>query len=336
MTTKSIGPWTAEILSCAALCTAFIASTPCAASPADATVQSQIPGWVYPLNPPPRGALQPPDGISLLHVPGSPLSFTAAQLSDRFSAPGWFPLQHSPMPPIVAQGRKPTIFACGYCHTPAGQGRPENASLAGLPAGYLIQQLADFKSGARRGGWSGPYGPTDGMIQLAAYVTPDEAATAAAYFSRQRPISRVRVIQSEVVPRSRIVGWVYAPEPGGGEEPLGERMMEFAPEPERHERRDDRMQYVAYVPKGSVKRGRAIALQAGTTACSSCHGKQLEGAGLIPRLAGRSPTYLLRQLLAFQTRARASLAGQPMQSVADGLRLPDMIDVVAYAASLPP
>ena len=241
------------------------------------------------------------------------------------------------MPPIVAQGRKPTIFACGYCHTPAGQGRPENASLAGLPAGYLIQQLADFKSGARRSGWSGPYGPTDGMIQLAAYVTPDEAAAAAAYFSRQRPISRVRVIQSDVVPRSRIVGWVYAPEPGGGEEPLGERMMEFAPEPERHERRDDRMQYVAYVPKGSVKRGRAIALQAaGTTACSSCHGKQLEGAGLIPRLAGRSPTYLLRQLLAFQTRARASLAGQPMQSVADGLRLPDMIDVVAYAASLPP
>jgi len=241
------------------------------------------------------------------------------------------------MPPIVAEGRKPSVFACGYCHTPAGQGRPENASLAGLPAGYIIQQLADFKSGARRSGWSSPYGPTDGMIQLAAQLTPDEAATAAAYFSRQRPISRVRVIQSDVVPRSRIVGWVYAPQPGAGEEPLGERMMEFAPDPERHERRDDHMEYVAYVPKGSVKRGRAIALQpASATACASCHGKKLEGVGLIPRLAGRSPTYLIRQLLAFQTGARTSVAGQPMQSVAAGLRIPDMIDVVAYAASLQP
>jgi cytochrome c553 len=133
------------------------------------------------------------------------------------------------------------------------------------------------------------------------------------------------------------VGWVYAPELDGDEEPLGERMMEFAPDPERHERRDDRMKYVAYVPKGSVKRGRAIALQpAGTTACSSCHGKELEGVGLIPRLAGRSPTYLIRQLLAFQTGARTSVAGQPMQSVAASLRITDMIDVVAYAASLPP
>jgi cytochrome c553 len=317
MKSRSLALWAAAMLSCAA--------------------QAQVPEWVYPLNPPDPGGLQPPETQVLRHVPRSPLAFTAAQLSDRFSAPGWFPGQHSPMPPIVAEGRRPSVFACGYCHTPAGQGRPENASLAGLPAAYIIQQVADFKSGARRSGWSGPYGPTDGMIQLAAHVTADEVAAAAVYFSRQRPISRVRVLQSDVVPRSRVVGWVYAAVPNAGDEPLGERMMEFAPDPERHELRDDRMQYVAYVPRGSVKRGQAIALKpASPTACASCHGKKLKGAGLIPRLAGRSPTYLIRQLLAFQTGARSSVASQPMQPVAAGLRIDDMIDVVSYAASLPP
>jgi len=339
MTTRPFARRATSILSCSALWTVLIVNAQCAelASDTNAAPLARVPEWVYPLNAPLAGGFQPPDDVAPLHVPGSLLAFTAAQLANRFSAPGWFPAQHSPMPTVVAEGRKPNVFACGYCHTPAGQGRPENASLAGLPAAYIIQQVVDFQSGARRSGWSGPYGPTDGMIQLAAHVTPEELSAAADYFSRQRPIARVRVIQSDVVPRSRVVGWVYAAEPGGAEEALGERMMEFAPDPERHELRDDRMQYVAYVPKGSVQRGRAIALKpSSTTACASCHGKKLEGVGLIPRLAGRSPTYLIRQLLAFQTGARTSVAGQPMQPVAGSLRVDNMIDVVAYAASLQP
>jgi hypothetical protein len=42
------------------------------------------------------------------------------------------------------------VFACGFCHLPNGLGRPENSSLAGLPASYIVQQVADFKSGARK------------------------------------------------------------------------------------------------------------------------------------------------------------------------------------------
>jgi cytochrome c553 len=57
---------------------------------------------------------------------------------------------------------------------------------------------------------------------------------------------------------------------------------------------------------------------------------------LVPPIAGRSPTYLLRQLVAFRTRARLTAEGMPMQPVVDGLGLRDMIATAAYAGSLPP
>jgi cytochrome c553 len=92
------------------------------------------------------------------------------------------------------------------------------------------------------------------------------------------------------------------------------------------------------VPPGSLDRGKAIARSGGgvTLACASCHGEGLRGVGLVPPLAGRSPTYLLRQLVAFRTGARAGPGGQPMQPVVAPLGIRQMIDVAAYAASLPP
>ena len=125
--------------------------------------------------------------------------------------------------------------------------------------------------------------------------------------------------------------------PGGGHEPLGTRLLEFAPDAGRHENRDDDMVYLAYVPPGSLRRGKALAdtgASGPATACVACHGSTLQGVGLVPRLAGRSPTYLLRQLLAFKTGARAGAAGQPMVEVAAKLDLGAMIDAAAYAASL--
>jgi len=131
---------------------------------------------------------------------------------------------------------------------------------------------------------------------------------------------------------------VYAEDPRGGDEPLGERLLEAAPDPVRHERRDDALRYVAYAPSGSLARGGAIARAgSGVTApCASCHGAALQGVGLVPPLAGRSPTYLLRQLLAFKTGARAGATGEPMRVVVAALGIGQMIDVAAYAASLPP
>jgi cytochrome c553 len=56
--------------------------------------------------------------------------------------------------------------------------------------------------------------------------------------------------------------------------------------------------------------------------------------GLIPPLAGRSPTSLLRQLVAFKTKDRAGNSAAPMQAVAAALEMADMIAVVAYAAAI--
>ena len=41
--------------------------------------------------------------------------------------------------------------------------------------------------------------------------------------------------------------------------------------------------------------------------CATCHGQGLKGLGNVPPLAGRSPTYTVRQLYDFQSGARAGL-----------------------------
>src|SRR5436305_714149 len=67
-----------------------------------------------PANPPP-----PPDNVTNLTIPGSTLTFTRAQLANRYGPADWFPQEHAPMPEIVAHGRQaanPTIFACSLCH----------------------------------------------------------------------------------------------------------------------------------------------------------------------------------------------------------------------------
>src|SRR3954452_21321533 len=90
------------------------------------------PPWAFAVNPP--GAQPAPDDGVPNQVPGSTLALTLTQIRDLFSAPDWHSDDHPPMPEIVSHGRKPEVFACGYCHLPNGLGRPENASLAGLPA----------------------------------------------------------------------------------------------------------------------------------------------------------------------------------------------------------
>jgi cytochrome c553 len=299
----------------------------------------RVPDWAYPLNPPAPANPPPLDSVKPLHIPDSKVAFTEVQLNDLFTAPDWRPGSHSAMPKVVAYGTPPDVYACGFCHTPSGQGRPENASLAGLPASYIVQQVADFKSGVRRSAWLAAYGPSDRMIGVAMHATTQDVTAAAEYFSAQQLKPRVVVMERSRVPRHHVVGWLYAADERGGDELLGERLLEFAPDVERHEHRDDQMRYVAYVPVGSIARGKSLA-QSGsgglTTPCVTCHGQNLQGVGLIPPIAGRSPSYLLRQLLAFKTGARAGTAGQPMKVVVANLHLDNMIDVAAYAGSLQP
>src|SRR5215470_6034642 len=147
------------------------------------------PAWAYPVNPP---DFKPhPDDGALRRVPESTATYSLTQLRDRFIAPVWHPAEHPALPPVVAEGRKPNVFACGFCHRADGPGGPENASLAGLPAAYIVQQLADYKSGARK--TSVPKRNIELMISLSKDLTDEEASAAAAYFSSLRPRSNIKV-----------------------------------------------------------------------------------------------------------------------------------------------
>ncbi len=299
-----------------------------------------VPAWAYPTNPPLGSvpALASDDG-SLLRLPGSQAAYTRAQVKDLFAPPDWHPDDHPPMPEVVARGRKPSVYACAYCHLPDGSGRPENAPVAGLPAEYIVQQVRDMASGARHSAWDGPYLPSDLMRKGAESASEAEIARAAEYFSSLRLASHVEVVEAARIPVTHAAGWLYVRTEGAGEEPLGERIVEVARDPERHELRDSRNGAIAYVPPGSVARGGQLVVSGAgglTLPCGTCHGVDLRGVGLVPPIAGRSPTYLLRQLLAFRTGARATTAAMPMQAVVAHLELNDMIAVAAYAGSQSP
>jgi mono/diheme cytochrome c family protein len=153
---------------------------------------------------PPSDASAKPDDPSL-HVPGSKIAFTYSQVDDLFNVPDWHPSAHPSMPSIVSHCRAPGVYACAYCHLPNGLGRPENSSLAGLPAAYIIQQLADFKSGARKS--SEPdLKPVAYMVTNETKATDAEIQTAAEYFPALKPKLWIRVIEAKFVPKTHVTG----------------------------------------------------------------------------------------------------------------------------------
>ena len=296
---------------------------------------ASFPAWAYPWAPDFKVA--PDDGVPR-HVPDSTQSFTITQERDLFFVPDWHPEDHPQMPDIVAHGRRPDVRACGSCHRAEGTGGPENASLAGLPAAYIVQQIEDYKSGARK--FAGPQrSPSVLMTAIAKATTTEEAQAAAAYFSSLKPKANIKVIEADTVPVSEIARVFYTVSKTGGTEPIGERILEMPVNAEQFEHRDTRSQFIAYVPKGSIAKGEALASTGGagvTTPCATCHGPDLRGIAAVPGIAGRSPSYLVRQLYDFQQHARAGSMGALMAGVVETLSHDDMISLAAYVASLKP
>lgn len=295
----------------------------------------QMPLWAYPLNPaPPAGTPRVAPDPAPYSVPGSKLMFTRAE-QNLFNPPDWHPEDHPVMPPIVAHGRRLDVYACAYCHLPSGQGRSENATLAGLPEAYFIQQMADIKSGVRTS--TIHRSPIDTMTIAAKAASDEEIAIAARYFARIKPRPHMKVIEARTVPRTVDKSWILALAPGGGMEPIGNRVIETPQDFELFEKRDGRALNLVYAPPGSLAKGRALASgRSGRAevACVACHGQDLHGVGDIPGLAGRSPSYLARQLTDFRTGARAGPGAPPMKEVADHLSATDIVNLTAYMASL--
>jgi cytochrome c553 len=296
------------------------------------------PYWAFAINPSkePAATAEPSD-TTPRHVPDSEAAFTLAQVRDFFNPPDWHPKEHPPMPKIVSHGRAPAVFACGYCHLPNGQGRPENSSLAGLSAAYIEQQLADFKNGLRKS--SDPrHAPTNAMIQNETQANDEEITAAAEYFAALKPRPWIRVVETGTVPQTHVAGWMLVPTIGGHREPIGRRIIETPENLERTELRDDHSGFIAYVPVGSIKKGAALASGASskTLRCATCHGVGLKGRDNVPALAGRSPSYIVRQLYDIQSGARAGVTVHAMKAVVARLTVEDMAALAAYCASLKP
>jgi cytochrome c553 len=124
------------------------------------------------------------------------------------------------------------------------------------------------------------------------------------------------------------------------QEPIGIRIIEVPEDAQRTLLRDATSGFVAYVPKGSIKRGELLAKtgDAGRTLpCAACHGAGLRGMGdLFPPLAGRSPSATARQLYDFKSGARDGRNALAMKPVVANLTDRDIVDLTAYIASLQP
>ena len=295
-----------------------------------------------PPNPP-----APPDNVTKLTIPGSTLSFTRAELTDRFNPPDWFPQEHIPMPEIVAHGRqsaKPVIAACSQCHQTNGKGRPENAGVAGLPYSYIVQQLSEFRNGHRKTSDSRKTN-TATMAGFATALTDEEIKQAATWFSSMPFTPWVKVVESSTVPKARPAAGLFLKLEGeeAGEEPIGDRILETPEDGHQTEYlRNPHSGYIAYVPPGSLKKGEAL-VQNGITAtggkvtpCTACHGPDLHGLGPVPPLAGRSPSYIARQLYDMQHGNRNGSWTALMVPVVGNLNLEDLLTAAAYLASLQP
>ena len=294
--------------------------------------------WAYTLNAETPAGGARPDPSEVLQVPGSEVRFRRSELRDLFNPPDWHPDNHPAMPPVVARGREPDVRACGFCHLPNGQGRPENASLAGQPVEYLVQQMRDYRNGLRRSG-EPRMGPPRLMGIIGPAATEAESREAAEYFASFVFRPWIRVVETDTVPVTEVRGWMHVPVEGGGTEPIGTRIIETPEELERVEVRDSEAGFIAYVPTGAVARGERLVTTGGngrTVACTICHGGDLRGLGPLPALAGRSPSYVVRQLYDLQTGVRNGAWADLMDAAVANLTVEDMVNIAAYTASLTP
>jgi len=283
----------------------------------------------------PAAAPAPDDG-TLRHLPGSTLSFTVTQIRDAYGPADWYPSDHPQMPDVVAHGRQPDVRACSLCHYPNGKGRPENAGVAGLPYTYFLQTMADFKNDARKSADSRKPN-TSLMIGFAKAMSDDEIKAAAQYFSSMKWTPWIKVIETNTVPKTRIAGGMFLKVEGNAKEPIGQRIIEMPENTEATELlRDARSGFIAYVPVGSLKKGEALVMNGGggkTTQCTICHGADLQGIGPVPGIAGRSPSYLARQLYDMQHGTRSGEWTSLMKPVVATLSADDIVAIAAYLAS---
>jgi cytochrome c553 len=305
-----------------------------------------IPAFAYPVAP---GVPAPKDDGTVFHVPNSTIGMTRTQATNPADVPDWHPDDHPPMPDVVRKGAR-GVRACGYCHYPNGLGRPENASVAGLSKAYIIQQVHDFAAGLRKSSEPGVRPPVI-MADTAKAISDQDLQIAADYFSSLKLKPWVKVVESKTAPKTEIRGGMFLAREGAekGMEPIGDRIVEVPVDAKlTEELRDAGSPFIAYVPPGSIAKGEALVTTGGahvvggkvvagkTAACATCHGPDLTGYAGMPPIAGRSPSYIVRQLFDMQKGNRNGPNAKLMKPVVANLTIDDMIDIAAYVSSRSP
>ena len=299
-------------------------------------VRTDFPDWPYPKGV--HESAKPDDG-KLFHIPGSTRSYTDTQINRSTTTVDWFPETH-PAPPAPAISGKPGAYnACGQCHLIDGRGKPDTADLQGLPVAYFLQQLADMKDDKRHA--SIAHASLADMIPVAKALDEADAKLAADYFHSIPAKQSTRVIETDTVPVTHPGPHnIQLVDPSGAKEPLGLRIVEIPEDVNRTILRDATSGFVAFVPTGSIKRGKLLAKTGNsgkTLPCSNCHGDGLKGVGdMFPPLAGRSPTATARQLYDFKSGTRDGRYAPIMKPVVARLTDQDIVDLTAYIASLQP
>lgn len=291
------------------------------------SVPAREPAWAFPVQ---AGQL-PPESAEPKTIPGSTKKYTPGQIDDLLNPPDWFPDEHKPAPSIVQKGHGDAL-ACGSCHLMAGVGHPESSDLTGFTADYIVQQIADFKSGVRK-----DYARMNGISKA---LSDEEARQAAEWFSSLPRRKWTRVVEAAMVPKTFVgQGRMRFADPKGGMEPIGSRIITLPEDQTRARLRDPKSGFVAYVPPGSLKRGKSLVDSGGggkSVQCTICHGDNLKGLGNVPRIAGLHPIYIARQLHLFKEGDRkgpdAALMNRPAAKLTDA----DILNVAAYVGSLSP
>jgi len=282
------------------------------------------------------GGDPPEDGIKR-SLPGTDLTFTRNEAYFGYGPADWYPGDHPPMPAVVANGRQADgLRACALCHYPNGQGKMENGHVSGLPAAYILEQLAVFERGDRHSA-DRRKANTNEMVMIAAALSDTEKQEIAEYFSSMPFRQLVRVVEAEEVPQVRTTNnGLMLPLLDLPLMPLGQRIIEVPDNPELTEMsRDPRGGFIAYVPVGSLAKGESLVTtgEGKTIQCGLCHGPGQTGIGPIPSIAGRTASYTMRQLWDIKQGTRQSVIMTPIVA---NLSSDDMLNIVAYLASLPP
>jgi cytochrome c553 len=182
-------------------------------------------------------------------------------------------------------------------------------------------------------------GPPSLMLTIGKSANDAEVIAAAESFAALKPKPWIRVVETAMVPKTVVAGSMLVVVEGAPKEPIGSRIIETPEDLERTELRDSASGFIAYVPMGSIKQGEALVSSRNSTKtirCSICHGPELKGIGNVPSLAGRCPSYIVRQMYDIQKGARNGPWTQLMKEAVAQLTIDDMVSIAAYTASRNP